>query len=148
MHSKSNRIPIIDNTEIKRSALPQTIATKIQSMHLSNSITVKIQHPQNISFKGCFQAHANTISGLEIDPLNPQYLYSSSFDNTVKFWDIKPHTYIKNISLVSGSGTLTLSSGSSTPKYDMKPFKTITNSKRQRVGCLLYHTNQNILVAG
>ena len=108
------------------------------SMQLNKNISVKIQQVQPLTYKGVFDAHSNTITSLQSDPMNPLVLYSSSNDYSIKFWDLKT---------LSRSKTSEEIYPMNNSEYCISPSATITNKKRMKINQLIYHSSQNLLAA-
>ncbi|TNV80981.1 hypothetical protein FGO68_gene11835 [Halteria grandinella] len=114
------------SSTIKNDA-PSQIA---QNMQINKTISVKVQQPHSIQHQYSFDAHNNTITGLEIDQKNPSLLFSSSFDYSVKFWDLSQPKI-----------------GASSTKQQFNPIHKIINSKRQRINSLMYSQDSSFLYA-
>ena len=124
---KSQLKQVAEQAALQRQHEQQSMDMKI-SMQLNKNISVKIQQaPQALTYKGLFQAHANTVTSLQSDPMNPLMLYSSSNDHSIKFWDLK--------NLSRGNNEI-----AATP-YSISPTATITNKKRMKINQMVYHSS-------
>jgi hypothetical protein len=65
------------------------------------------------------------VSGIQIDPMNPLSLYTSSIDHTVKFWDMRK---FKRPSRQEEKSQLTITTSSI--GHEIKPLVVIKNMKR------------------
>lgn len=93
-------------------------------MQLGNNISVKIQQAHALSYKGEFEGHSNSITGIQIDPNNPNTMFSSSSDCSLKFWDLRQ---FKRPSKSEDKQQLTITTTSL--GHEMRPIVTIKNSK-------------------
>ncbi|CDW85560.1 wd40 repeat-containing protein [Stylonychia lemnae] len=100
--SSNDNISIMSSFSNNTNSIPQTMNNTVNNHHqssksqmqyvqnfqLNKNINVKIQQATFLQHQYTFNAHNNTISDLSCDDFNSGILYSSSYDYSVKVWNL------------------------------------------------------------